>query len=378
VDRSPRGSRAVRLAPIPPPLDSPTDSRFVDSVRNELLAWFESEKRSLPWRGSADAYRIWVSEVMLQQTTVRAVLRRFDGFVRRFPNVASLAKATEDDVLAAWSGLGYYARARNLRKAAREIVERHRGEIPPEPAELRRLPGFGEYMSSAVASLAFGARLPAADANVERVLSRLFGIHGTAGSALLRRRVLDVARALLPADRPGDATAALMDLGQTVCKPRRPECPICPVAAGCHARRTGPPEAFPRRARRPPTVRLSLAAAIAERNGRVLLVRRRASWLDGLWEFPSAVDPLPDGARRALDRELRRLGFALTRSAPVGRARHTVVNRRLEIDVFRAASGGARAVATDRERRWFRREELDSAAVPTLTRKIAAAGLGPG
>lgn len=343
-----------------------------------LLTWFDAEKRSLPWRGAADPYRIWVSEVMLQQTTVGAVRRRFDDFVSRFPDVAALARATEESVLAAWSGLGYYARARNLRLAAREIVARHRGEIPRDPAALRRLPGFGDYMSAAVASLAFGARLPAADANVERVLSRVFAIPGTAGSARLRRRVLDRALDLLPATRPADATAALMDLGQTICKPRRPECPICPVAAGCRARRSGFPEAFPRRRKRRDPVPLSLAAAIAERGGRVLLVRRSASWLDGLWEFPSAVEPSPEAARRALARSIRGLGLALPPSPPVGRAHHAVVDRRLDIRVFRAERAGTHAANASVERRWFLRRELEFAAIPTLTRKIAAAGLGAG
>lgn len=340
------------------------------------MTWFDREKRSLPWRETRDPYRIWVSEVMLQQTTFSAVSPRFARFLERFPDVGSLAAATEDDVLAAWSGLGYYARARNLRRAAIEIVRDHEARIPRDSEVLRHLPGFGSYMSAAVASLAYGARLPAIEANVERVVSRLFAIPGDAGSPSLRQTVALRAEKLLPRLRPGDLTAALMDLGQLVCTPRRPACGVCPLGEDCAGRETGQPERFPGRRPRPEPVRVSLAAAVARRNGRLLLVRRRSSWLDGLWEFPSAEGTSPAGARRALSRRLAELELVISGSAPIGRARHAVVNRRLEITVFparRRAAGGA-GPGPDRAR-WFLPDEFESAAVPTLTRKIAAAAL---
>jgi A/G-specific adenine glycosylase len=315
---------------------------------------------------------------MLQQTTVSAVRNRYEKFLRRFPDVESLARASEEDVLAAWSGLGYYARARNLRRAAQVIVADHDGAIPGAPSELERLPGFGRYMAAAVASLAFGVRVAAAEANVERVLSRIFALRGLAGSADLRSRVLARADELLPEHRPGDVTAALMDLGQTICTPRRPSCPVCPFAPRCRARRRGDPERFPRRRPKPLPVSLSLAAAVAESRGRVLLVRRRSSWLDGLWEFPSAEAMTARAARRRLARRLRELGLELDSAGPIGRARHAVVNRRIDISIFTArrrnGDGGPSRVAA----RWFFRRELVDAAVPTLTRKIAAAGLRPG
>jgi A/G-specific adenine glycosylase len=348
-----------------------------DTLAETLLAWFDAEKRELPWRGTSDPYRVWVSEVMLQQTTVAAVRHRYERFVRRFPDVSSLARASEDAVLAEWSGLGYYGRARSLSRAARTIVSDHAGALPRSPAELERLPGFGPYIAAAVASLAFGARVPAAEANVERVISRLFALPGPAGSAGLRRRVLERAAALLPARRPGDLTAALMDLGQTVCTPRRPACPVCPVAPRCEAGRRGVAESFPRRRPRPSPVDLSLAAAVAESRGRVLLVRRQSSWLGGLWEFPSAEAGSPREARRLLSRRIEELGLELTGEPPVGKARHAVVNRRIEISVFRARRSGPtpgrRGAA-----RWFLPRELDHAALPTLTRKIAAANARSG
>jgi A/G-specific adenine glycosylase len=346
-----------------------------------LLKWFDAERRELPWRGASDPYRIWVSEVMLQQTTVGAVKKRYDAFLRRFPDVASLARATEEEVLAAWSGLGYYARARNLRLAAKTILAEHGGAVPQDPALLRRLPGFGPYMSAAVASLAFGARVPAAEANVERVLSRVFALGGPAGTPELRNRVLAIASRLLPAERPGDATAALMDLGQTICTPRQPICALCPFETVCAACAGGDPERFPRRRPRPAPVRLSLAAGIARDRGRVLLVRRKSSWLDGMWEFPSGEAATPNEARNRLARRLAELGLRLSSPAEIGAARHAVVNRRIEIAVFRATRTNSTA-ATRRSRRpgarWFRPEELTDAALPTLTRKIAAAEPGSG
>ena len=349
------------------------------TLSRRLLAWFDREKRELPWRGTADPYRIWVSEVMLQQTTFAAVRPRFLQLLERFPNVQSLAAATEDEVLAAWSGLGYYARARNLRRAAIEIVQDHAGVIPGEPRLLRQLPGFGRYMAAAVASLAFGARVPAVEANVERVLSRLFALPDRAGSSALRDRVTSRARELLPVRRAGEFTAALMDLGQLICTPRRPSCRECPLAGPCEARRRGSPERFPGRLRKPTPVRVSLAAAVAEKGGRFLLVRRRSSWLGGLWEFPSAGADSPEKARRALARRLRPLELALLASPPIGRARHTVVNRRIEVALFLAGTVARNGCQRPRrDARWFLPGELGRAAIPTLTRKIADAALRSG
>jgi A/G-specific adenine glycosylase len=301
-----------------------------------LLSWFDREKRQLPWRGTRDPYRVWVSEIMLQQTTVEAVRRRYDSFLARFPSLPSLARAREDSVLAAWSGLGYYARARNLRRAAREILRRHGGVFPRDPRALRRLPGFGDYTAAAVASLAFGVRAPAADANVTRVISRLFAIAGLAA--------------------------------------RRPACPRCPVASACEARRRGDPEAYPRRRPKPAAVRVAVAAAFVERDGRALLVRRRGSLLNGMWEFPCgpASSASRGAARAGLSRTLDGLGLSRDR-APLATVQHTVVNRRLEIEVFRASGPIRPLSAKGPAARWFSSRALARAAIPTLTRKIAQA-----
>jgi len=344
-------------------------------IRRKLLGWFRKEKRQLPWRGTGDPYRIWVSEVMLQQTTVAAVRGRYERFLWRFPNLQTLARAREESVLAAWSGLGYYARARNLWRAARQIAREHGGRLPRDPAQLRKLPGFGDYMVPAVASLAFGARLPAADANVTRVISRLFAIGGVSGSPRHRHAVRARVAELLPRRRPGDFTAALMDLGQTVCTARRPACRQCPVTAECLAFRRGQPGRYPRCRAKPKSKRVYVAAAYTQSGGRVLLARRAGTWLRGLWEFPSAEGISRSDALRHLSGKIgKQLGLAIDPSCVIARARHSIVNRRLSIEAFRARPApSAKRPAPNSQCRWFRPEELTRAAIPTLTRKIALA-----
>ena len=310
---------------------------------------------------------------MLQQTTVETVRRRYERFLRRFPDVAALARAREDSVLAAWSGLGYYTRARNLRLAAREIVRRHGGEIPRDAAILERLPGLGPYTAAAVAAIAFDRRVPAAEANVTRIVSRLFALPGAGGTAAHRDEVLDRVERLLPRVGSGDLTSAFMDLGQRLCRPRRPLCARCPLESDCEARRLERPEEFPQRPPRPPERRVSVAALFAERRGKALLVRRPDGLLARLWRFPSgALDGGdPSAARRRLTREAARLGWR-REPAPVATVRHVLVGRKLEIEVFRGRPAGRPGLRGGREEaRWFAPRELARAAIPTLTRKIA-------
>jgi A/G-specific adenine glycosylase len=318
---------------------------------------------------------------MLQQTTVAAVARRYARFLERFPDLSTLARAREASVLAAWSGLGYYARARNLHAAARRILSEHEGRMPRDPAVLATLPGFGDYMAAAVASLAFGARVPAVDANVMRVVSRLFAIAGRAGASGHAAAVRRCAAALLPERDPGDLTAALMDLGQQTCSPRRPACPVCPVARFCAARAAGTPERFPRRRAKPRPRRVQVAAAVGRRDGRVLLARANGTLLRGMWLFPSAEAASPAMARARLSRALRAFGLRLQGAEPLGAARHTIVHRLLDIRVYRAVPtevgpgdrNGERAAP---EMRWLTPAELSRAPLPTLTRKIAAVAEG--
>ncbi len=317
---------------------------------------------------------------MLQQTTVAAVRGRYDAFLARFPDLAALARARASSVLAAWSGLGYYARARHLHEAARVLVTRHGGRMPGDPATLATLPGFGEYMAAAVASLAFGARVPAVDANVTRVVSRLFAIRGMAGTSAHAAAVRGRAGALLPERRPGDLTAALMDLGQQICLPRRPDCAACPVSRLCAAFASGTPARFPRRRAKPRPRRVHVAAAVALEEGRVLLRRESRALLRGLWLFPAAEGRSPQAARMALSRALPVLGLRLAGPGAVATARHTIVNRRLDIRVYRAvpraAAGAGRPAGSTTVVRWLTPEALARSAIPTLTRRIASAALG--
>ncbi len=314
---------------------------------------------------------------MLQQTTVGAVIGRYEEFLERFPDLGTLSRAREESVLAAWSGLGYYARARNLHRAARAIEASHRGRFPRDPAVLRTLAGFGEYIAAAVASLAFEVRVPAADANVTRVLSRVFAFGGLAGSPELGRAVRDAAGRLLPRTRPGDLTAALMDLGQQVCTPRRPACGVCPVAGVCVARARGTVDRYPARKARPPVQRVCVAAACAVRGGRVLLVQRPGALLSGLWRFPSSEGTTPRAALAALRSPAAALGLRIDEGPAYGVTQHTIVNRRLAIRIYRATFLGSADPSDAIGIRWFTPAGLAGGAIPTLTRKIARAASFP-
>ena len=255
-----------------------------------LLAHFDRTRRDLPWRRTTDPYAIWVSEVMLQQTRVDAVIPYYERWMARFPSTDALARADLDDVLVHWQGLGYYSRARNLHRAAREVRERLNGRVPGEADELRRLPGVGEYTAGAVASIAFGRRVPAVDGNVRRVLSRLHDIEEPR-PAQLRRLAGD----MVPADRPGDFNQALMELGATICTPRAPRCGTCPVSRWCRARRLGVQEERPRpkSKKRVPEEAVETAVVVRE-DGALLLVRRpEEGLLGGMWEPPGEHRPAP-------------------------------------------------------------------------------------
>jgi A/G-specific adenine glycosylase len=253
--------------------DGPQTRRW----RQGLLAWYDRNRRDLPWRRDRDPYRVWLSEIMLQQTRVAAVLEHYHRFLQRFPTVQKLALAREASVLAAWSGLGYYRRARMMHAAAKVIVQQHGGKFPGGIAELRALPGIGRYTAAAIASIVFNAPAAVVDGNVERVLKRVFGTE-LAGEPLWQS-----AGALLSRRRPGDFNQAMMELGAVVCLPRQPRCAVCPVITLCATRGTldAPPKAAPQRRR-------NICYALDHRDGSIFLVRRPrdASLMPGMWELP--------------------------------------------------------------------------------------------
>ena len=302
----------------------------VRRLRGPLLRWYRRAKRDLPWRRTKDPYAIWVSEAMLQQTTVAAVVPYWERFLQRFPDVAELAAGGEEEVLAMWSGLGYYRRARALREGAIAVMERHDGRVPDDPQALRALPGIGPYTAGAIASLAFGRQTPVVDGNVERVLARLFGIGGRGAS--VRRGYWSLAEALVKGRHPGDLNQALMELGATVCTPRAPRCPTCPVRGSCRARALGDAERFPAPRVRRPVSDVRCAAAWIERSGRVLLVRRHADGpLRGTWDIPVVVASDP----RASARDLRaRLGTRVRPGRVLASVKHTMLGQRLTVEVL--------------------------------------------
>lgn len=272
-------------------------SEGIAEIRRRLLAWYDADHRDLPWRRTRDPYRIWVSEVMLQQTRVETVVPYYERWIERFPTVEAVADVELDDVLTMWAGLGYYSRARNLHRAARILRERHDGMVPESLEELRALPGIGPYTAGAIASMAFGAPEPAVDGNVTRVLSRLLDLPSPG-----ERRLRDLAATLMDPDRPGDLNQAVMELGARVCTPVSPRCDVCPVSGACLALArdtvSDRPARKPRRAR--PRRRYGVAV-VARPDGRVLLRRRPSrGLLGGMFEFPNEQGPSPEEAASAV------------------------------------------------------------------------------
>jgi A/G-specific adenine glycosylase len=293
-------------------------------IRQRLVSWYQKNKRDLPWRRTEDPYRIWVSEIMLQQTRVAAVIPYYQRFLARFPDARALAAAREQDLLAAWAGLGYYTRARNLQKAALRIVQMP--EFPGDYAALRDLPGVGDYTAAAVASIAFGLPHPVLDGNVLRVLSRLVSERGNIKSDGVRKHLRALAERLLDRKRPGDFNQALMELGATVCLPKQPLCGNCPVREYCEARRQGLENELPLSAARPSAGRRERHLLVIERSGKILLWQRPAQSkrLAGFWELP--------------ERE------HVTNAEVYGRPatfRHTIVNTTYYVEVCRASMGRA-------------------------------------
>jgi A/G-specific adenine glycosylase len=327
------------------PAATPRARRGASSAarRRALLAWYRRHARALPWRATRDPYRIWVSEVMLQQTQVATAVPYYERFVARFPDASALAAAPLDDVLALWSGLGYYRRARSLHAAAAVVAREHAGRVPADPAAFAALPGVGRYTLGAVLSIGFGARLPVLDGNVARVLARWTARPLQVKRPADAKTLWALAADLLPAGREsaGEWNQALMELGATVCTPRAPRCGACPVARACAAFALGRPEAFPPVASRRATVRVRRAIAWIERRGRVLVARRQGALLAGLWEPPGVELAAGDDAAGALAAALGALGVRAQLRDTGERVRHAITHRAIEVAVWRGSARGA-------------------------------------
>ncbi|MCC7540292.1 MAG: A/G-specific adenine glycosylase [Deltaproteobacteria bacterium] len=335
-----------------------------DTIRGRLLDWYREAKRPLPWRETCDPYAIWVSEVMLQQTRVETVIPYYHAFLARFPDVAALADAPEDDVMSLWSGLGYYRRARLLQAGARAVVARHGGTVPGDPQSRRSLPGVGRYTAGAIGSIAFGLEEPVVDGNVARVLSRLDGLDHDPASPAGQRALWERATELVRGDSPGDLNQALMELGAVVCLPRDPRCQRCPLSDLCVALETGRVGELPRRRRRRPPTLIEEVAAVATDDERVALVRRDAPGLfGGLWQLPRADGHGIEAARRAHGTLGASDHDALSRAGDVERL---LTHRRIRVEIWRAPL--PRTLPPDAA--LFAHRELRSVGVSSFTRAI--------
>jgi A/G-specific adenine glycosylase len=275
-------------------------------IRRRLLSWFDAEKRDLPWRRTKDPYKIWISEIMLQQTRVETVIPYYERFLEAFPTVKTLAHAPEDRVLKQWEGLGYYSRARNLQKAARIIVSDFQGRFPSTFDEIQSLPGIGKYTAGAISSIAFGLKEVALDGNVKRVLSRVYAVEEWIEKNSTLQFFEERLVCLLSPTRPGDFNEALMELGARVCVPRKPLCHECPIPADCEGYRQNRAAEFPVRKPKKPIPHLEVVAAAIKKKNRYLLGKRPAtSMLSGLWEFPGGKVEEGETHQEALKRELR-------------------------------------------------------------------------
>nr|QKW93643.1 adenine DNA glycosylase [Vitiosangium cumulatum] len=351
-----------------------------EKLRSRLLEWYDRQKRDLPWRRTRDPYAIWLSEVMLQQTQVATVIPYWERFLQRFPTVEALAAAPLPDVLATWRGLGYYSRARNLHRAAQEVVARFGGRLPSTAAELLTLPGFGRYTSGAVASIAFGEPAPLVDGNVARVLSRLFEVEGAPGDRAREAKLWALATELVHGERPGDFNQALMEHGATVCRPESPLCLLCPVREVCLAYHHGRVDELPPAKVRAAPKRMTLAVAVWAHEGRLLLARRAEKGLfGGLWELPAAEvdDDAPDA--ESASRLAEALGAGVTVREHLGTVRRQLTHRALSLRLLRVTGRQHPTHAPAfRELRWCTPDEASSLGMSTAMHKALEAAVAAG
>jgi len=340
-------------------------------LSTRLLPWYAAHKRDLPWRKTHDPYRIWVAEIMLQQTQVETVIPYYRRWLRRFPTVARLAAAPLDEVLAHWEGLGYYARARNLHRAAKLLVDSSGGQLPQTLEGLRALPGIGVYTAAAIGSIAFGLDAAALDGNLKRVLARIFDVQQDVTSPQGERSLRALAESLVPPGRAGDYNQALMDLGATICTPRAPRCDACPVQTLCEAYRLGVQLERPVPRRRAPVPRRQAVAAVIRKNGRILLVRRPSEkLLGGLWSFPQSQrrrrEALAAGLARAVREEL---GLDVAVISELATESQTFSHFHLTLHVFECRWQGGTAAGANC--RWVRLSALGAYPMGKADRQIA-------
>ncbi len=343
-------------------------------IAPRLLAWYRQHGRTLPWRGHPDPYAVWVSEIMLQQTRVDTVIPYFEKWMGLFPSVKDLAKATEQDVLNAWEGLGYYSRARNLHKAAKTVVEQHNGKLPRDLKELLNLPGIGRYTVGAIASIAFGMDEPTLDGNLRRVFARLFDVSEPADSSTGEKILWGLAKEHLPIGQAGDYNQALMDLGATICLPKKPRCLICPLMEVCESRIKGTQEQRPVLKPKKEIPHYVHAAGVTVRrfgnppNEEVLLSKRPSKGLlGGMWEFPNGrVDGEPaEELKSALE-----AGYSLKvqKGEALGIVKHAYTHFRVTVHAYRCEPV---SIPRNKNLKWVKLKALDDYPMGKVDRQIA-------
>ncbi len=352
---------------------SELEARERQGIRRALLAWFRRNARDLPWRRTRNPYRIWLSEILLQQTRIETALPYYRRFLKAFPSIRALASAGEDEVLKAWEGLGYYSRARNMHRAAKIIVGERGGRLPKTAQAWRELPGVGRYTAGAIASIAFGEREPALDGNTKRVLARLFHVTDPIDRAATVNTLWGLAEALVPPGDPGGFNQALMELGARVCTPTGPRCGACPIRRYCEAHQLGRQGEVPvRRARRPVPHHEIVAAAICKK-GRYLLGRRPSGgMLGGLWEFPGGKVGSGETHEQALEREVEEeLGIKVRVGDHLASVKHGYSHFTITLHLYRCehAEGRPRAIFHDAVK-WVPLSHFDRYAFHAANRKL--------
>ena len=343
---------------------------------NALLKWYAAGHRQMPWRGHPDPYAIWISEAMLQQTRVETVIPYFNRWMALFPSVKTLADASEQQVLSAWEGLGYYSRARNLHKAARKICRSFGGELPRSVTELVRLPGIGPYTAAAIASIAFGQDEAVLDGNVKRVLARAFNLDFPANSPAGEKTFWQVARDLVPQGKASDYNQAVMDLGAVICTPHSPACPQCPIASDCEAKRLALQNERPVMLAKAPVPHYIVTAAILRQGERVLIARRPSQGLlGGMWEFPGGKVEVGESLPQALQREIHEeLGIEIEVGDEFGVYRHAYTHFRVTLHAFACSQhGGEPKPLHASELRWVSIAQLADFPMGKIDRMISKA-----
>lgn len=350
-------------------------------LRKNLLAWYDRTARDLPWRRSRDPYHIWVSEIMLQQTQVKTVIPYYQNWIKAYPTMEKLAAAPEAQVLKHWEGLGYYSRARNLRKAAQQVVSEHGARVPETLDGILSLPGIGRYTAGAILSIAFGKKIPVLDGNVKRVLSRLFRMNENGTNRSSEEKLWQTAEKLLPARRVGDFNQAVMELGATICLPRQPDCSSCPLQSICEASRHGVQAQFPPAKPRTVIQKIQVSAAVIFKNGKVYIQQRQHGGLmGGLWEFPGGKLEPGETPEQCIIREIHEeLGVQVVPDKKLMTIQHSYTQFRVTLHVFSCRMISPRLRVNGCEQwKWVKPSALNTYPFPAANVRIVESLMNDG